>query len=233
MTTLRPLVALLATVFALALPLAAQTFITPSQIDIATALPPPPAPDSLTAQADLDTVLHVQADRTPAQIARAQAVANQTLFTFAAPVLGPWFTAQNLPRTAAIFDTIYAQAKPITMEIKNHFQRTRPYDLDSRVQPVVARLHDTSYPSGHSTGAAEWGLILAAAFPDKKAALDAQVHEAMWSRVLGGAHFPTDTQAGKRLGELIAREILKSPDMQKALDEIRAEAAPFLLKKAA
>ena len=54
-----------------------------------------------------------------------------------------------------------------------------------------------------------------------------------WSRVIGGAHYPSDVAAGKILGEIVARELLKSPKMQQALAEIRAEIYAHLRKKAA
>jgi acid phosphatase (class A) len=50
----------------------------------------------------------------------------------------------------------------------------------------------------------------------------------MWCRVLGGAHYPSDTAAGEMLGEAIGKKMLESPDMQAALQTIREEIAPHL-----
>ena len=54
-----------------------------------------------------------------------------------------------------------------------------------------------------------------------------------WARVIGGAHFPTDTIGGKILGEALAAELLKDPAVRAELERCRAEAARFAVKKAA
>lgn len=222
-----PLAALLALGLCLTLAHAA-TYIAPDAIDLDRLLPPPPADDSPAGRADLETVLQVQADRTPAQLARAARVAPQNSFSFAAPVLGENFTAEKLPRTAVLLNEIYTEARVIIVQAKEHWNRARPYVREAGVAPSVAKPKNTSYPSGHATEAALWAGIFAAAFPEYATALEREVHEVMWSRVLGGAHYPSDTEAGKILGDALARELLKSPAMQKAIAEIRAEARPLL-----
>ena len=206
----------------------AQEFLAPGERDFSHLLPARPADDSPAGLADLDTLLHLQAERTPAQVARAQRIAAQSHLTFGQAVFGEWFTAKNLPRTDAIFQEIDREQGRIVQETKNAVSRPRPYQRDARIVPAVPKPNDgSSYPSGHSTGAAVWGAILAAAFPEDAAACQAQVRETMWCRELGGVHFPSDTEAGFLLGSEIARRMLASPAMARALEEIRAEAAPF------
>lgn len=192
-------------------------------------LPPPPPSGSPAALADLETVLQVQRDRTPEQVLRARRVAVQSVSSFAQPVLGSWFNPTNLPKTHALFKEIDRESQSIVDDqVKKRWNRTRPYLFSTNVQPVVGRPDNTSYPSGHSAAAALWGTILAAAFPDKAVAFEAEIREALWCRVLGGAHYPTDTVAGGMLGEAIARAMLASDEMKTTLETIRAEAAPFL-----
>lgn len=191
-------------------------------------LPPPPATNSPAGIADLEIVLQIQADRTPDQIHRAQRVASQSVFTFAQPVLGDWFNATNCPETQRLFKEINRESQSIVDDqVKKHWQRLRPYQASPAVQPIVGRPGNTSYPSGHSAGAALWGTILAAAFPDQADAFKAQIREVMWCRVIGGAHYPSDTAAGAMLGEAIARTMLQAPAMTETLEKIRAEVAPF------
>jgi len=218
--------------FAAAVPRGA-TFIAPDALDVGKLLPPPPADDSPAGLADLETVLRLQADRTPAQVARATRVVDQSVFTFAAPVLGAWFTAGNLPCTAALFKVITDEGYAVTLQTKHLWTRDRPYIRDLHVQPVPRRSRSPSYPSGHASDAATWAVILTELFPEHREAFQQQVREAMWGRVIGGSHFPTYTQAGRVLGEAIGREMLKSPAMQQAIEETRRETAPFLPRKAA
>lgn len=84
---------------------------------------------------------------------------------------------------------------------------------------------NTSYPSGHSTESALWAEILSTAFPEKVELFETQVQDTMWSRIVGGVHYPSDTQAGLILGKEIARQMLANEDMQAALTTIRAETA--------
>jgi acid phosphatase (class A) len=192
-------------------------------------LPPPPAEDSIAGRADLETVLQVQADRTTNQIQRAKRVANQTVSSFARPVLGEWFDLRDFPRTKAIFDDIDKERRMIVDDqVKKHWNRTRPYLFSAEVQPVVGRPDNTSYPSGHASAAALWGTIFAAAFPEKTAEFKQQIREALWCRVLGGAHYPSDIVAGDTLGEAIGKKMLESPAMQDALKTIRSEISPRL-----
>lgn len=208
----------------------AQTNYLPSDCKALVALlPPPPADDSIAGLADLETVLQVQADRTSNQVQRAKQMANQTVFSFARPVLGDWLNVRDCPRTAAVFEKIERDRKSIVDDqLKRRWNRTRPYLRSSAVNPVVARPTNTSYPSGHSSAAALWATILSAAFPEKTDLFQKQVHDVMWSRVLGGVHYPSDTLAGNLIGEAIGKKMLESPEMSKALSAIREELAPHL-----
>lgn len=225
-----PILALLASVFLFGPPTAAPAavFIAEDALDLSQLIPPPPDDNSPAGRADLETVLQLQAERTPAHLARIERVARQTVFTFASPVLGAWFTAENLPRTDAHFKIITAESYAVTLQGKRFWTRPRPYLRDERVQPHPTRSRSQSYPSGHSSDAATWAEILSTLFPEHTAAFASQVRESMWGRVLGGSHYPTDTQAGQVVGQAIGRAMLATPAMQTALAEIRAELAPFL-----
>jgi len=147
--------------------------------------------------------------------------------------LGEWCTAENLPRTAAIFRQIRLESRPSIEAAKAAWSRQRPYIFDHTLQPAVERPDNTSYPSGHATDSALYAALLTVVRPEQAADWQRQAALVRWSRIIGGAHYPSDTIAGQILGEAIAREMLKSPALQKALGEVRAELAAQPQKKAA
>lgn len=193
-------------------------------------IPPPPADDSPAGRADLETLLQVQKDRTPAQIARAKRIAGHSAIQMGAVVFGADFTKENFPRTAALMKELTAARGKIGGSNKKKFNRPRPFQRSQDIVVATSKPTSTSYPSGHSTVGAFWGAMYSAAFPEYKPLFDLEVRETMWCRVIAGVHYPTDTQAGLILGTLTAREMLKAPDTQAAIREIRDEITAYLEK---
>ncbi|MBR2320447.1 MAG: phosphatase PAP2 family protein [Clostridia bacterium] len=85
------------------------------------------------------------------------------------------------------------------MGMKNLFARTRPYDV-TEVQLLVAKLHDFSFPSGHTLVSFEAATALW--FYHRKWGVAAFVLAALigLSRLYLFVHYPTDVLAGAVLG---------------------------------
>ncbi|RYG75553.1 phosphatase PAP2 family protein [bacterium] len=197
-------------------------------------LPPPPVDDSPAGLADLSVLLYVQANRTPEQIAFAKKMESPSVFEMGREFMGPWFTRENLPKTADILRDVTKVADKVKEDAKKNWQRPRPYVRSQLVSPVVGKPGDSGcYPSGHTYGVAVSDFVLTAAFPEHSAQFDEMIHRVMWGRILGGVHFPTDTEAGRLLAKDVVEKMLKTPAMQQAIETIRKEAAPFLEKEKA
>lgn len=207
-------------------------FIAPTALDIPALLSPPPAAGTIWALADLELARFIAEDRTPAQGALARYYDPQEVFKLLGPVLGDWANAKNLPRTATVFDQIYREATPIVERAKAGWMRLRPYLADKSIEPFIEKPHNTAYPSGHATRSAMVAVLLTELLPDHAVDWQRQAALVRWSRVVGSAHFPSDTIAGKILGEAIAREMLQSPKLQAALADVRAELTPLLATNA-
>lgn len=192
-------------------------------------IPPPPADDSPAGKADLETILQVQRDRTPGQVARAKRIDTHSAMQMGAAAFGPDFTRKNFPRTARLLGEL-RKARRAIGNGKEIWNRARPYQRSKDVVICVEVPRDASYPSGHSASGAFYGTLLSAAFPEYKPLFEAEIRETMWCRVLGGVHYPTDTQAGRDHGVRIAGAMLPNPDTQAALKEIREEVAAYLKK---
>jgi len=206
---------------------AAPHFAKLADLDLAAVLPPPPAAGSLAAQADLETDLQVQAARTPEQAAWVQLADRfDPWFLFGyGNLLGPHFTKADLPRLAALFEELRTDVSPIMTAAKQRFARPRPFVVDARVRPCADRPTNYSYPSSHSYSAYECAAILAEVFPEKRAELFERARRIAWSRVIGGVHFPTDLEGGRRLAEAVMAAELKNPAFSAAIEECRHEAS--------
>lgn len=214
-------------------PAAGGHFIQPGAIDWKTVLPPPPAPGSLAALGDLETVLQVQAARTPADVAWLKRIEKDSVYVDFGDLFGPWFEEKSLPALADFFHQVTADAQQVNQRVKDLYPRRRPPAVEPAVQPCVEISKSNSYPSGHALRAFVWAAVLADIFPEQQAALEARAHRVAWGRVIGGVHFPTDDVGGRIAAQAIVAELRRSPAYRAAVEQCRAEAAPFRLKQAA
>ncbi|HVU17935.1 MAG TPA: phosphatase PAP2 family protein [Candidatus Didemnitutus sp.] len=223
--TMRPIFVFLfaASVALGAPPASTHDFIAPDAVDFHTLVPSPPDPTSIAARGEQDLMRNLQIARTPDQATMAKYYEKLSVLRVLAPVLGDWCDAKNLPKTAALFEKIRLEARPIIEAAKSNWNRNRPYIFDSTLQPVVERPANTSYPSGHSYDSAMYAVLLSHMFPEHEADWWKQAALVRWSRVIGGAHYPSDTVAGKILGEAVGKKLLESPALLKALEEARQE----------
>jgi acid phosphatase (class A) len=181
--------------------------------------------------ADIETVLQVQTWRSPEQVAWAQLTDSDTLFNFSS-VIGPWFTASNLPTCHGTFRKVAADIYAVCESAKKRYSRPRPPQADASVKPCVNVPHNTSYPSGHSAQAFVSAHILSELFPEHRKDLLARAHKVAWGRIIAGVHFPTDDVAGRILAETAFTMMMKNPAFLKALEQCRQELSPFRMKKA-
>jgi acid phosphatase (class A) len=111
-----------------------------------------------------------------------------------------------------IQDNIWA---PIFI-FKREFMRGRPWnrcDL-AKLDPLLQRPDrlypgHPSYPSGHATMAYTWAHLLTAVVPAARTRLEQAAFEVAYNREVAGVHFPSDSEAGRRLAEQMATVMLK------------------------
>jgi len=201
-------------------------------VDLAALLPPPPAAGSPVARQDLQGVLAVQAHRTPAQIAAAQADRLHSVFRFA-DVFGASFTPGRLPHTAAFFARVVAYDKGEVKAVKAFWHHPRPVLVSHAVHPLSQEQPDDwSYPSGHSTLGYTEAVLLANMVPERRAAIFARADLYAQHRIVMGVHYPSDVEAGRLAGTVLGSRLLTDPawhaDYSAARAELRqALALPF------
>lgn len=203
---------------------AVAVFLTEDQYDPARLLPPPPEDGTPAAVAEVLELRRIQEDRTPARLEKARTDDKTENATIFAVVLGPKFDLKALPATDKLMSEVRKDEKAAATRGKNLFQRTRPYLIDSSLQPCAKNdAPKSSYPSGHATMAYSMAVVLADLVPEKAQGLMARASEYSESRLVCGAHFRRDIVAGQALGTTVGRELLGNPQFRVDLEAARAE----------
>jgi len=193
-----------------AAPVTAFNYFDPATVDLKALLPDPPADGSPANLKEIDLILEKQQSRTPEEVNRIKREVHLDVYLFDT-VLGPWFTAQNVPLTAAFFKKIDDDIYPVILSAKKDWHRPRPPSQDSRVHPPIDLPKNDSYPSGHSTFGTLDALVLAQLVPDLKDQFLARGRQIGDDRVIAGVHFPSDVEAGRTLGKALFDKLMASP----------------------
>ena len=198
-------------------------------IDLTLLLAPPPAAGSPAALDDLQTVLAAQVARTAAEDEAAKSDAERSVFRFT-DVLGPNLAPTTLPRTAAFFKRVEQLDKASVKLAKSWWKHPRPSEVSDKVHPLsVEKPGDWSYPSGHATFGYTTAILLANMLPEKRTAIFDRAALYAHHRVVMGVHFPSDVEAGRIAGTVIAAHLMQDPrwraDFVAARDELRKSLA--------
>jgi acid phosphatase (class A) len=183
-------------------------YIEPSQVDLDHLLAPPPALGSPEETKDLAAVVEAEKDRDATAAVEAEEDHARTVFRFA-DVMGPNFTPQN----------------QVVKATKAYFARPRPFVVDANLTPMVYPKPTPSYPSGHTTFAYVMAILLANMVPEKAIPIFNRAADYGYNRVVAGAHFPTDVEAGRIAGTVIDSVFFHEPrfrtDFLRARTEVR------------
>jgi acid phosphatase (class A) len=169
-------------------------YLHPSQLDLTVLLPPPPDVASAQARSDEEQVAAAVAGRSRSQLFEAEETSVRTVF-FYEPSVGPGFTPEKLPVTAAFFARIGSDVKNLIDDAKGYWGRPRPDG---------AQKARGSYPSGHAAFAAASAIVLAELLPAKRDAIFTQARTFAENRILLGLHYPSDIASGWTAGTLAA-----------------------------
>lgn len=183
-------------------------YLNPKQLPNSLALlPPPPAPDSAQQAADLDTYKRTRALRDTPRWALATHDANlkfpAAASTFECALHIP-ISQEGTPNLNMLLRRTLLDAGLATYAAKDKYQRKRPFVVAGGATcfPVDdAKLaKDGSYPSGHTSIGWAWALVLTQAAPQNMDAVLQRGYAFGESRVICGAHWQSDVDAGRTIG---------------------------------
>jgi acid phosphatase (class A) len=216
---------------------AAGVYFSADQLDSTALIEPPPAEGSEAAGADLQAVLDAQRGAHAAGTT-ARAVADSAIdCQRVADALTPTLPHNGDGADAIAFATRAAkQVSGAAGAPKRHWARPRPFIVNTAVERLADVAPDspfsiaggyerdhTSYPSGHTTFGTACAIVLAQMVPEQRAALFARARLYGESRLIVGAHFPTDVDAGRRVGTAAAGVMLQNAQFQADLRAARAQ----------
>ena len=200
--------------------------VTQDQVDPSRLLPPPSKDGSDPQKAELAEVERVYHSRSADRRGQAEWDDKHESVELFFKVLGPGFDLTRLPATAKLMATVDNEQSVTANIAKRYFQRNRPWAIDPSLVACDYRPNApplTSYPSGHATLGYSEGYVLAALMPDKAQPILDRAQEYAYSRVVCGAHYPSDIEASHVLGTELAMTMLKNPGFAADFEAARAE----------
>ena len=99
------------------------------------------------------------------------------------------------------------------LELKYHFNRPRPYQLAEYYgiklgENILESMKTPSYPSGHSAQGTLIGKVLQTKLPINTNAFIEAGKRISYSRNIGGAHYPSDSEMGENIGHRMYEYII-------------------------
>jgi hypothetical protein len=107
----------------------------------------------------------------------------------------------------AIYDATVA-----AWDSKYTYNRPRPSEFNSELTTVVANPSSPAYPSEYAVTAGAASAVLSWLFPDSAEKFEAQAQLAVNSRLLAGVEYPSDVEAGLKLGRQVAELVIARGD---------------------
>lgn len=145
-------------------------------------------------------------------------------------------TPENAPEIYKLISGMKEDAGDLaTRTAKNHYMRPRPfmvYNEPSATPDDEAGLRKNgSFPSGHTSIGWATALVLSEINPANKDAIMQRGYDCGQSRVICGAHFQSDVDAGRLVGSAVVAQLHANKEFQKQLAKAKKEFAKLSKKK--
>ncbi len=171
-----------------------------------------PQPGTPTGYGEQAILFWLQTSRTAQDVARANAENTPSFGCYAQDIHLPYaldgqevpVDIRDFPRTEAVLDQARQDLLPILQSLQATFDRPHPYVLYTGLQPAVPLVSGPSYPSPNATLGTVFAEIIAQYDKADVNALRTTGKLLGTDRVLGGVHYPSDVDAGQRLGKAFA-----------------------------
>lgn len=217
-------------VLALAAPAQAQQrayliWLDAAKIDVAKAMGLPPAQNSPEHRAEFEKVLAISSARTPEREKQAIADQYQTLAAFLSGIDHAYVEGTHR-ETRLLMREAQVELAILLKSVNRLTSRIRPYQMWNkvRVKPCPGGRPDgTSFPAAHAATAALYATLLSEAVPEFADKFEERVKSYDESRLVCGFHYPTDLEAGDKIGRVVAKVLLADRTFRVRFDETLPE----------
>ncbi|HWW20620.1 MAG TPA: phosphatase PAP2 family protein [Steroidobacteraceae bacterium] len=211
-------------------------YLLPSDADMLRLLAPPPAVDSQAQRDDLKAVLEAQREARAHNTTEHAIEDSQLSCGRVGDALGDTGVTSRVPQVFEFLTEAGLEAAGLTSPPKTFWKRARPFAFSTDVEALGdmakgkapatqvpgfssaamsgADPAHMSYPSGHSTFGTVCAILLAEMVPEKRAELFARGLDYAHSRMVLGAHFPTDLEGGRLTGTVAVDLLMHNPRFQ-------------------
>lgn len=111
-------------------------------------------------------------------------------------------------RDQALLNVAIYDATVAAWDSKYAYNRLRPSEVDSSLSTAIPNPNSPSYPSDYAATASAASEILAWLFPDDAKMFMDKAQEAVNSRLMAGVEYPSDVEAGMKLGKQVAELVI-------------------------
>lgn len=170
---------------------------------------------------DFEQLFFFQGSRTKAQCDQAAIEEKANVETFFTSIQNPLLTPTELKSFTQIAFSIKSEVIKQVIVAKQMFKRPRPYDYNHDINPCIKLEPTYAFPSGHASLAFAYAQILSFVFPERETEFFKRAEEVGLNRVIGGVHHPSDIVAGKKLGLVMAKDMLSREEFIRRLREIQ------------
>lgn len=171
---------------------------------------PYPQPGSAQAIGDLAVVEWLEHARTQSEVDRIAAQRLPTLGCYL-PAMGERLAIRDFPLTSALLEHARRDLHPVIQALKNRFGRPRPGAAYPGLKPVELA-EGASYPSCTAALSHVEAHILHQFQPGNRDAIHETARVLGHNRVMAGTSFPSDVEAGERLGHAFATFWINQPE---------------------
>ncbi len=112
-------------------------------------------------------------------------------------------------RNLALMHVAIYDATIAAWDSKYTYNRLRPSEVEARLTTVIPNPSSPAYPSEYAVTAAAASEVLAWLYPDAAQSFKDMAQEAVNSRLMAGVEYPSDVEAGMKLGTQVAQLVIE------------------------